>query len=206
MALTQASPVQHTAPTLSISSHGPTRLETAGTILSWLSTFLYLGSRLPQLYKNYKLQSTAGLSPSLFAAAFCGNLFYSLALATNPSAWSDMGPHGGHGWAGASGSDRSAWIAAAMPFFLGAAGVLGLDASVGVQFLLYGEREAKVMVVVDDEGERGQRGRWRRVSGWMRGWVPTFREGGEGERRGLLEDGRDGNGRVETGVSYGALS
>jgi len=93
-----------------------------------------------------------------------------------------------------------------MPFFLGAAGVLGLDASVGVQFLLYGEREAKVMVVVDDEGERGQRGRWRRVSGWMRGWVPSFREGGEGERRGLLEDGRDGNGRVETGVSYGALS
>lgn len=86
-----------------------------------------------------------------------------------------------------------------MPFFLGAAGVLGLDASVGVQFLLYGEREAKVIVV---EEERGQIGRWRRVSGWMRGWVPSFGEGDAGERRGLLEG--DG-GREETGVGYGSL-
>jgi hypothetical protein len=202
MALTQASPIHPTTSPLIISSHAPTRLETAGTILSWLSTFLYLGSRLPQLYKNYKLQSTAGLSPSLFAAAFSGNLFYSLALATNPSAWSDMGPYGGRGWAGPSGSDRSAWIAAAMPFFLGAAGVLGLDASVGVQFLLYGEREARVIVV--EEG-RGQKWRWRRVSGWMRGWVPSFgdaAEGGRGETSGLLEG--DG-GRAETGVGYGSL-
>jgi uncharacterized protein with PQ loop repeat len=202
MALTQASPVHPATSSITISSRGPTRLETAGTILSWLSTFLYLGSRLPQLYKNYKLQSTAGLSPSLFAAAFCGNMFYSLALATNPSAWSDMGPHGGHGWAGPSGSDRSAWIAAAMPFFLGAAGVLGLDASVGVQFLLYGERQEKVIVV--EEGG-GQKWRWRRVSGWMRGWVPSFGEGGAGERRGLLESDDGANGRAETGVGYGSL-
>lgn len=86
-----------------------------------------------------------------------------------------------------------------MPFFLGAAGVLGLDASVGVQFLLYGEREAKVIVV---EEERGQMGRWRRVSGWMRGWVPSFGEGAAIERRGLLEG--DG-GRAETGTGYGSL-
>jgi uncharacterized protein with PQ loop repeat len=200
MAMTQASPVHSTPSPLTVSSHGPTRLETAGTILSWLSTFLYLGSRLPQLYKNYKLQSTAGLSPSLFAAAFCGNLFYSLALATNPSAWSDMGPYGGHGWAGPSGSDRSTWIAAAMPFFLGAAGVLGLDASVGVQFLLYGEKEAKV-IVVEEEG-RGHNWRWRRVSGWMRGWVPSFGEGSASERSGLLEGDV---GAAETGVGYGSL-
>ena len=86
-----------------------------------------------------------------------------------------------------------------MPFFLGAAGVLGLDASVGVQFLLYGEREAKVIVV---EEERGQIGRWRRVSGWMRGWAPSFGEGDAIERRGLLEG--DG-GRAETGTGYGSL-
>lgn len=197
MAMTQASPVHPSAPTLTVSSHSPTGLETAGTVLSWSSTFLYLGSRLPQLYKNYKLQSTAGLSPSLFAAAFCGNLFYSLALATNPFAWSDMGPHGGHGWAGPAGSDRQTWVAAALPFFLGAAGVLGLDASVGVQFLMYGERKAKVIVV--EEGQ-GQKWRWRRVSGWMRGWVPSFGEGDGSERQGLLESGRR-----ETGIGYGSL-
>jgi hypothetical protein len=162
-----------------------------------MSTFLYLGSRLPQIYKNYKLQSTAGLSPSLFAAAFSGNMFYSLALVTNPRAWADMGPHGGHGWVGAGGSDRSAWVAAALPFFLGAAGVLALDASVGAQFLLYGEKEAKVIVV--EEGQ-GQKWRWRRVSGWMRGWVPSFGEEDGSERQGLLESG----GR-DAGIGYGSL-
>lgn len=197
IAMTQASPVHTTQPTITLTANGPTRLETAGTVLSWLSTFLYLGSRLPQLYKNYKLQSTAGLSPSLFAAAFSGNMFYSAALATNPRAWSDMGPHGGHGWAGAGGSDRSTWVAAALPFFLGAAGVLALDASVGVQFLLYGEKEAKVIVV--EEGQE-QKWRWRRVSGWMRGWVPSFGEGDGSERQGLLESGAR-----ETGAGYGAL-
>jgi hypothetical protein len=197
IAMTQASPVDTTQPALTLMATGPTPLETAGTVLSWMSTFLYLGSRLPQIYKNYKLQSTAGLSPSLFAAAFSGNMFYSLALATNPLAWSDMGPYGGHGWAGAGGSDRATWVAAATPFFLGAAGVLALDASVGVQFLLYGEKEAKVIVV---EEERGQMGRWRRVSGWMRGWVPSFGEGDGSERQGLLESGAR-----ETGVGYGSL-
>lgn len=75
-----------------------------------------------------------------------------------------------------------------MPFFLGAAGVLALDASVGVQFLLYGESDEAKVVVVDVEEGRGRVGRWRRVSGWMRGWVPSFGEGDERERRGLLED------------------
>ncbi|KAM0722343.1 hypothetical protein Q7P37_001784 [Cladosporium fusiforme] len=198
VAMTQASPIDATTST--IAGAGPTKLETAGTILSWLSTFLYLGSRLPQIYKNYTLQSTAGLSPSLFAAAFCGNLFYSAALATNPLAWSSMEPYGGHGWAGAAGSDRDTWVTAAMPFFLGAAGVLALDASVGVQFLLYGESDEAKVVVVDVEEGRGEAGRWRRVSGWMRGWVPTFGETDARERQGLLEGGHG-----ESAVGYGAL-
>lgn len=199
VAMTQASPIDTTS-AKTLATSGPTRLETAGTVLSWLSTILYLGSRLPQLYKNYTRQSTAGLSPTLFAAAFSGNLFYSAALATNPLAWSSMEPYGGHGWAGPAGSDRDAWVAAAMPFFLGAAGVLALDASVGVQFLLYGESEEAKVVVVDVEEERGRVGRWRRVSGWMRGWVPSFGERDARERRSLLdgETGREGG--------YGSLN
>lgn len=186
IAMTQASPIHPPSDLISASTSQsqPTRLETAGTLLSWLSTALYLGSRLPQLYKNYTLQSTAGLSPSLFAAAFSGNLFYSLALATNPLAWSSADPYGLHGWAWSAGSEMEKWRAAALPFFLGAAGVLVMDASVGVQFLLYGEK----VVVVDVE--EGRRGKWRRVSGWMRGWVPSFGEGSfsgdREERRELL--------------------
>lgn len=181
IAICQASPISHRkAPSATITLGGqPTALENAGTALSWLSTLLYLGSRLPQLFKNYRRKSTAGLSPHLFMAAFCGNLFYSSALVTNPLAWDDFGPHGGGGWAGPAGSDRVQWTMAALPFFLGAFGVLGLDASVGIQFLMYGDN-AQVVVVEED---RWHRRHWRRVSGWMRGWVPSI----SGERDALLQ-------------------
>ena len=148
-----------------------TPLEIAGTVLSWCSTLLYLFSRLPQLYHNWTRQSTAGLSPLLFMAAFSGNLFYSTSLLTNPNAWNDFGPHGGHGWADASGSDRLQWIPRAAPFFLGAAGVLTMDACMGVQFLMYGENEQKLVKVRDSDGTS----HWERVNGWMRGWVPSLK-------------------------------
>jgi solute carrier family 66 (lysosomal lysine-arginine transporter), member 1 len=150
--------------------HAETALELAGMILSWSSTLLYLGSRLPQLYKNWTRQSTAGLSPLLFFAAFCGNFFYSTSLLTNPNAWNDFDAYGGHGWADEHGSDRGDWIAKAAPFFLGAFGVLFLDATMGFQFLLYGEAEAKVVRVRDGRGHS----HWERVNGWMRGWIPSL--------------------------------
>ncbi|KAK3680233.1 hypothetical protein LTR78_000611 [Recurvomyces mirabilis] len=187
IALAQASPINKHESIMKVSmtrATQPTRLETAGTILSWMSTFLYLGSRLPQLFKNWKRKSTAGLSPHLFMAAFCGNLFYSSALLTNPCAWYDFAAYGGGGWVGAEGSDRIKWVLAALPFFLGAFGVLGLDASVGIQFLIYGEK-VKV-VVLEDEGP-GRSWHWRRVSGWMRGWTPSSTASKDGEREALIE-------------------
>lgn len=147
-----------------------TPLEIAGTILSWCSTFLYLASRLPQLYKNWQRQSTAGLSPLLFFAAFCGNFFYSTSLLTNPNAWKDYGPYGHHGWVEQEGSQRWAWVARAAPFFLGAAGCLTMDAMMGVQFLMYGEREDRLVKVRDRHGYS----HWERVNGWMRGWIPNM--------------------------------
>ena len=166
--------------------------EIAGTILSWFSTLLYLCSRLPQLYKNWDRQSTAGLSPLLFMAAFCGNFFYSSSLATNPNAWYNLPPYGEHGWVGCEGSDRWAWVGRAAPFFLGAAGVLGLDGAMGVQFLLYRETKEEKIVKIRDSMGRSQ---WQKVDGWMRGWVPSMsgkervvaRE--EGER--LLSESRE---------------
>ncbi|KAF2475168.1 uncharacterized protein BDR25DRAFT_213656 [Lindgomyces ingoldianus] len=161
----------------------PSATEQAGKIISWFSTFLYLGSRLPQLYKNHVRKSTAGLSPTLFAAAFCGNFFYSSSLLTNPCAWNDYAPGQGAGWVGPEGSAKSDWILRATPFFLGAAGVLLMDFAVGLQFWYFGDggergrpkpREDEIVVVVNDEGvRRKRRWRWHRVSGWMRGWVPS---------------------------------
>lgn len=164
-----------TAPTTSIYN--------AGTVLSWMSTTLYLVSRFPQLYKNYKRKSTAGLSPQLFAAAFCGNLFYSSSMLANPLAWNDFPPYGEHGWVTGAGSVRQEWVLRALPFWLGAAGVLILDGAVGIQFLLYGTTDV-VVIVKDTDSDTSSIDHdvapddldWTRVSGWMRGWQPTFRE------------------------------
>ncbi len=177
-----------------ISSGSPA--EIAGRLLSWASTLFYVCSRLPQLYKNYNLQSTSGLSPALFLAAFCGNFFYSSSLLANPCAWYDFDSYGGGGWVGEEGSQRLEWIGRAAPFFLGAAGVLGLDAAVGVQFMMYGEAD-KAAPIVKVQDERG-RSRWRRVSGWMRGWVPNVSPSREavaviGEQEVLIEERRRNN-------------
>ncbi|KAJ5166920.1 uncharacterized protein N7482_005701 [Penicillium canariense] len=158
-------------------SHAPreTIIEIVGRIFSWMSTILYLGSRPPQLYKNYRRKSTEGLSPLLFMAAFCGNFFYSSSLLTNPNVWSDFPPYGGGGWADGHGNDRWEWIGRGIPFFLGAFGVLGLDGYMGVQFLMYGPRDDddESFTEADDEDPKRGRSRWRRVRGWMRGWIPS---------------------------------
>lgn len=175
---TEVSPQPH--PPISHAPH-ETIIEIVGRIFSWMSTLLYLGSRPPQLYKNYRRKSTEGLSPLLFMAAFCGNFFYSASLLTNPNAWSDFPPYGGGGWADDHGNDRWEWIGRSVPFFLGAFGVLGLDGFMGVQFLMYESRDDDD----DDDGDESfaggddtdpkTRGRshWRRVRGWMRGWIPS---------------------------------
>ncbi|KAL8857592.1 MAG: hypothetical protein Q9178_005920 [Gyalolechia marmorata] len=205
--LAKASPVHsYTQHPASSTADGNDTVETAGRILSWMSTLLYLGSRLPQIYKNYKRRSTAGLSPTLFIAAFFGNLFYSSSLLTNPLAWNDSPPYGLHGWVGNEGSNRVTWICLALPFFLGAAGVLAMDAIVGTQFLMFGEKGAleapvKVVVVQDERG----RSHWRKVSGWMRGWVPSPspspRRGAGGEDGRLLQ----GNNFLGREQSYGTV-
>lgn len=192
--LVNASPLKVDPPDSPTGPQPYDELEFAGRIFSWISTVLYLGSRLPQLYKNFVRQSTSGLSPSLFIAAFFGNFFYSTSMVVNPLAWSSYPPYGGNGWAGPEGSDRITWISLAAPFWLGSAGVLVMDAAVGVQFLVYGEkRKAKIAIVRDERG----RGKWRRVSGWMRGWIPSpsparlVNEVGHDQRPLLREDGQD---------------
>ena len=167
IAVTNASPLSEQA---AGSRSSASNSEFVGRILSWTSTLLYLGSRLPQIYKNAVRRSTSGLSPTLFIAAFCGNFFYSTSLLTNPLAWSSYPPYGLHGWVGPEGSDRKTWIELAAPFWLGAAGVLIMDATIGGQFLLYGEGQEKSIVILED---RGGRSRWREVRGWMRGWIPS---------------------------------
>jgi len=177
--LANAAPTEKPHPPISEAPH-ETIVEIVGRIFSWMSTLLYLGSRPPQLYKNYQRKSTEGLSPLLFMAAFCGNLFYSSSLLTNPNAWSDFAPYGGGGWSDSHGNDRWEWIGRATPFFLGAFGVLGLDGFMGVQFLMYGDgpqsEDDESFISTSTGGndrKRGRGRRWTRVHGWMRGWIPS---------------------------------
>ena len=129
------------SPSVYKTTTGESSTMTIGRIVSWLSTFLYLGSRLPQIIKNFLRRSTAGLSLSLFIAAFFGNLFYASSILANPCAWNSYPPNGARGWVGPEGNDRIDWIGRATPFWLGAAGVLMMDAAVGVQFWMYGDGE-----------------------------------------------------------------
>ncbi|RAH76484.1 PQ loop repeat protein [Aspergillus japonicus CBS 114.51] len=160
--------VQATTTTSGLSPHA---LEVLGRVISWMSTVLYLGSRPPQLYKNYCRKSTSGLSPLLFMAAFSGNFFYSASLLTNPNAWYDFPAYGGGGWADADGNNRAEWVSRAIPFFLGAFGVLAFDGTMGVQFLVYGSRDDESIMEVEDP--KDGRSHWTRVRGWMRGWIPS---------------------------------
>jgi uncharacterized protein with PQ loop repeat len=167
--LGQASPVPSNLRTLDAPAESNGEL--VGRVVSWASTLLYLGSRLPQILKNARRKSTSGLSLSLFVAAFFGNLFYSTSLLTNPLAWGSYPPYGHRGWADEEGSDRATWVLLALPFWLGAAGVLALDLTIGIQFAMYGDGPQRPKLV-PTEDVRG-RGHWRRVSGFMRGWVPS---------------------------------
>lgn len=165
---TQASPLPSSSITVLVEE---TPRQIIGRFVSWSSTALYLVSRLPQLYKNWKRKSTAGLSISLFIAAFFGNLFYSTSLLTNPLAWESYPAYGLYGWAGSEGSDRESWRSRALPFLLGASGVLALDAAVAFQFWIYGggNQTIKMIAVQDDDGRK----HWERVSGWMKGFIPS---------------------------------
>lgn len=58
------------------------------TTLAWISVFIYIIGRLPQIYKNYKSKSTHGLSSSMFILIILGNVFYIssiIVISTSPA-------------------------------------------------------------------------------------------------------------------------
>lgn len=116
-------------------------------------------------------------------------------MLTNPCAWTEMGPHGGRGWADKTGSNASEWRTLAAPFFFGAAGVLLMDAAIGLQFLVYGEGTSapiltdEVVIVVEERPDGAVEPRpmkWKRVDGWMRGWMPSVSVAGTPSQGGFF--------------------
>lgn len=89
----------------------------AGIVVGSISSFLYLNSRLPQIWKNCSSRSVEGLSWIMFAMAFMGNLTSVTAIFLRIGGKTD-------------------WIAEA-PFLPGMAGTLFFDMTIMVQYFIF---------------------------------------------------------------------
>ncbi|KAF9409955.1 hypothetical protein BGZ76_005585, partial [Entomortierella beljakovae] len=91
--------------------------EWIGVALGWGSAILYLGSRLPQIYKNWKVQSCEGLSILMFVFSVLGNIFYVASIFFNSM-------------------DRD-YLIRNMPWWIGSGGTLIFDFVIFGQFYIY---------------------------------------------------------------------
>ncbi|KFO10313.1 Lysosomal amino acid transporter 1, partial [Balearica regulorum gibbericeps] len=103
-------------------------VEMSGFICGYVSCVFYLGSRFPQLYKNFQRKSTEGTSYLLFALAMMGNCTYGLSLVLKMPATKSF---------------RALYFLHHLPWLLGSFGVLFLDVFVTLQFLLYRQRKER---------------------------------------------------------------
>ncbi|NXA40388.1 LAAT1 protein, partial [Eudromia elegans] len=93
--------------------------EMSGFVCGYISCVFYLGSRFPQLYKNFQRRSTEGTSYVLFALAMMGNGMYGLSLVLKMPA---------------AESFRALYFLHHLPWLLGSFGVLFLDIFVSFSY------------------------------------------------------------------------
>uniref|UniRef100_A0A1A7WMM4 Lysosomal amino acid transporter 1 homolog n=1 Tax=Iconisemion striatum TaxID=60296 RepID=A0A1A7WMM4_9TELE len=99
-----------------------TTKEIIGFTIGSLSSVLYLCSRLPQMYTNFKRKSTEGVSYFLFALVILGNTTYGLSvLLKNPD----------------PGQGETSYLVHHLPWLIGSLGTLSLDLIISLQFLIY---------------------------------------------------------------------
>ena len=88
-----------------------------GNYLGWLSGVVYLASRVPQIWQNFKQREVEDLSIYLFILAVLGNVTYAASILAY--------------------SLEPAWIEKQAPFLLGSVGTLAFDAVLVYQILAY---------------------------------------------------------------------
>ncbi|XP_051965162.1 lysosomal amino acid transporter 1 homolog [Xyrauchen texanus] len=99
-----------------------TTKEIIGFIIGSVSSVLYLCSRLPQMYTNFRRKSTEGVSFFLFALVILGNTTYGISvLLKNPD----------------RGQGETSYIMHHLPWLIGSLGTLSLDLIISVQFMMY---------------------------------------------------------------------
>ncbi|XP_033763916.1 lysosomal amino acid transporter 1 homolog [Pecten maximus] len=106
----------------------------SGYAIGIVSSIFYVGSRLSQIYKNYKRKSTEGLSVLMFVLAVVGNITYGLSILVR--------------------SLDGDFVLHHLPWLVGSLGVIFLDLSLLFQFKYYGMRDFDTLVnqpLVDSE-------------------------------------------------------
>ncbi|NWI51497.1 LAAT1 protein, partial [Calyptomena viridis] len=118
-----------------------TRSEIIGFSVGSVSSVLYLCSRVPQIFTNYKRKSTSGISYSLFALVMLGNSLYGLSvLLKNPE----------------PGQGEGDYVLHHLPWLVGSLGVLALDVVISCQFLLY--RQGRACALEERDALLGEQG------------------------------------------------
>ncbi|XP_035501646.1 lysosomal amino acid transporter 1 homolog [Scophthalmus maximus] len=113
-----------------------TSKEIIGFSIGSVSSVLYLCSRLPQMYTNFKRKSTEGVSYFLFALVILGNTTYGLSvLLKNPD----------------DGQGEKSYMIHHLPWLVGSLGTLSLDLMISLQFFIYRKAPAEGD---DDRDER----------------------------------------------------
>ncbi|XP_063772200.1 lysosomal amino acid transporter 1 homolog [Pseudophryne corroboree] len=114
---------------LEINSNTMGITEMSGFICGYVSSVFYLGSRFPQLHKNFQRKSTEGTSYMLFALAMLGNFTYGLSLVLKLPAIAH---------------NKNQYILHHLPWLIGSFGVLVLDFFMTAQFLVYRKHKTTV--------------------------------------------------------------
>lgn len=107
--------------------------ETFGLVLAWSCTFVYMSSRCPQLYKNYKRKSVEGISPILFGSALLGNLTYTLSILTSCNFL--------------FGDSKLTFIWKELPYILGSSGTILFDIAYFYQRYIYRDSGKNTLVM-----------------------------------------------------------
>lgn len=101
-----------------------------GAACGWISSTLYLSSRSPQIWANFKNKSTEGISPYLFLFAMIGNTLYTVSIASDLYLLSKYDQYMGE-------VKFEDIFLAQLPFLIGSCGTVLFDAILLFQFWLY---------------------------------------------------------------------
>ncbi|KAK9868716.1 hypothetical protein WJX84_010978 [Apatococcus fuscideae] len=104
-------------------SHNPAWARVAGTWVGYLSSVLYLSSRMSQIHKNWSRRSAEGLAYAMFICSISANCLYGLGILIRTYHTSQL-------WS-------------SLPWLIGSLGTVSLDVIILSQVCLYGTHEAK---------------------------------------------------------------